>query len=194
MTKTRANRISIFRTDGQAAVLSALFLDSGVELSLSQLSAVTRMPIASVHDEVERLEQGGLVVSRRIGRNRMVSADLESPISGEIGSIIRKLFGVEPVLKAELLSIRGIEEAFIFGSWAARKNGEPGPTPGDIDVMVIGEVDLDEVYEACRTAEEIAGLPVNPTIFTRTEWDSDRSGFALEVRSGPMIQLVSEQQ
>jgi len=124
----------------------------------------------------------------------MVSANLESPIAGEIGSIIQKLFGVEPVLKAELLPIRGIEEAFIFGSWAARKDGEPGPAPGDIDVMVIGEVHLDEVYEACRTAEEIAGLPVNPTIFTRTEWDSDRSGFALEVRSGPMIQLVSDQQ
>lgn len=193
MAKLNLKQMPIFRSDGQAAILAVLFLDPAVELSLSQLAAETGLSIASVHDEVERLEQAGLVLSRRIGRNRMVSANLDSPIADEIGSLIRKLFGVEPVLKAELQGIPGIEEAFIFGSWAARRTGLAGPVPADIDVMVIGDVNLDEVYHACRVAEEVAHLPVNPTIYTQAEWDSDSSGFVAAVRSGPVIRLVPDQ-
>ena len=35
-------------------------------------------------------------------------------------------------------AIRGIGEAYLFGSWARRYVGERGAPPGNIDVVIIG--------------------------------------------------------
>ena len=64
----------------------------------------------------------------------------------------------------------GIESAFLYGSFAARLLGDAGPAPHDIDVMVLGEPDVDAVYEACSRVEAAVHRPVNPTILTPEEF------------------------
>ncbi len=53
----------------------------------------------------------------------------------------------------ELARIDGIEAAFFYGSIAARLLGDAGPAPHDIELMVLGEPDVDAVYEACTRIE-----------------------------------------
>ncbi len=60
-----------------------------------------------------------------------------------------------------LSEIDGVEEAFVFGSWAARDAGEPGPAPRDIDVLVLGDAALRAVRRACRGVEEDLRVEVN---------------------------------
>lgn len=55
----------------------------------------------------------------------------------------------------------GVSAAFICGSWAARYGGEPGPVPHDIDVLVVGTVDRDDLEEIARAAQEKLGRPVD---------------------------------
>ena len=66
------------------------------------------------------------------------------------------------MLAGRLADLGGVEEAYLFGSWARRYEGEPGPPPGEIDVVVIGQPDVDAVYEARREASAILGQEVNP--------------------------------
>ncbi len=47
-----------------------------------------------------------------------------------------------------------IEQLMIYGSWAARCEGEAGPSPNDIDLLVIGRPDRDEVHEAALRAQQ----------------------------------------
>ncbi len=63
------------------------------------------------------------------------------------------------MLTEELARIDGIESAFIYGSFAARMLGDAGPTPHDVDVMVIGELDVDAVNEACARVEASVHRP-----------------------------------
>ena len=70
------------------------------------------------------------------------------------------------LLAEELAHIDAIESAFLYGSFAARLLGDAGPAPHDIDVMVLGEPDVDAVDEACARIEEAVHRPVNPTILT----------------------------
>lgn len=84
-------------------------------------------------------------------------------------------------------AIGGIEEAYLFGSWARRYGGEPGAAPGDIDLVVVGEPDADKVYEAGRDAGAVLGQEVNVVILTPEEWRARRSGFIREVRSSPLV-------
>lgn len=48
--------------------------------------------------------------------------------------------------------------------------GDAGPAPHDIDVMVLGEPDVDAVYQACTRVEAAVHRPVNPTILSPEEF------------------------
>ena len=91
----------------------------------------------------------------------------------------------------ELGRIDGIESAFLYGSFAARMLGDAGPAPHDIDVMVLGEPDVDAVYEACARIEAAVHRPVNPAILTPEEFAAS-SGFLDSVRSGPAVAVIGE--
>ncbi len=182
--------VPLFRSDGQAALLASLYMEEGRELSLTELAADAGLSIGKVHEEVERLEKAGLLRSRRVGRSRLVSVNPDSLIAEDVGRLVQKLLGVEVQLERALGPIPGVEAVTVFGSWAARRQGVEGPAPEDIDVLVIGEVDLDSIYGACARLEARVGLPVNPTVFTGAEWDADASGFARSVREGPSIRIV----
>ena len=60
----------------------------------------------------------------------------------------------------------GIESAFIYGSWARRYQGETGAPPGDIDLLVVGSVQVDDVYDVMEMASARLSREVNPTVLT----------------------------
>jgi len=93
------------------------------------------------------------------------------------------------VVREELGAIDGIEQLFIFGSWAARYAGEQGPAPHDVDVLIIGAPDRDEVYEAARRAQDRLGREVNTTIRKAEQWHSAQDGFTRQLRSSPLVQI-----
>ena len=76
-----------------------------------------------------------------------------------------RAFGVPAVLAGALGPVTCIEEAYIYGSWAARHAGQPGWRPlGDIDVLVLGQPDRDQLYEAIGKTETRLGRPVQATV------------------------------
>ncbi|WP_295700095.1 nucleotidyltransferase domain-containing protein [Lapillicoccus sp.] len=95
------------------------------------------------------------------------------------------------ILAEELARIHGVESAFLYGSFAARLLGDAGPAPHDIDVMVLGEPDVDAVYEAFARIEAAVHRPVNPTILTAEEFAAP-SAFLDNVRSGPAVTVIGE--
>ena len=190
MKTSPPGHLPIFRSDEQARLLAEVFLKGAEGRSLANISRATGISEGGVHKEVERLERSGLVVSERVGRTRLVRPNALSPFFPHLRALLLKAFGPVDLLRRELASIGGIEEAFVFGSWAAAEAGELYRAPQDIDVMVIGEPDLDELYEVLRDVEDQIGRPVQPTVMSRAEWKADQTGFAQNIRSGPRVALV----
>ena len=139
--------------------------------------------------EADRLEAAGLLTSLRVGNTRIVRPDLDSPIHAELAALLAKAFGPAPLLEAALARLRGVQQAFIFGSWARRFHGEPGPLPRDVDVLVVGEVDPDDLYHAAQEVEEALGLEVNPILVGPGDWEHP-SGVVARVREQPVVELV----
>jgi hypothetical protein len=48
--------------------------------------------------------------------------------------LLLKAFGAAALVGPALAEVPGVEQAFLFGSWAARHLGEAGPEPADLDV------------------------------------------------------------
>jgi DNA-binding transcriptional ArsR family regulator len=180
----------IFRSDGQARLLSTLLL-TGEELSLTDLARRAAVAYPSAHREVARLLDAGILSERQVGRTRLIRANEESPLVDPLREILTIATGPVVILAEELARIDGIASAFLYGSFAARMLGDAGPAPHDIDVMVLGQPDVDEVYEACARIEAAVHRPVNPTVLTREEFAAP-SAFLDNVRSGPAVAVVGE--
>lgn len=182
--------LPLFRSSGQARLLAHLFtLPEGAGVTLAALGRAVGLAPSRVHREVESFESAGLVRSERVGSARLVRPNVDSPFYPEIRSLVLKAFGPATVLEPLLSEIPGIDEAFLFGSWASRYLGEPGPAPGDIDLLVVGDADPGNVYRACRQAEDALGRPVNPTILSRQEWTDRERGFVRAIREGARLPL-----
>lgn len=180
----------IFRSEGQARLLSALLL-TGDELSIADLASRADIAYPTAHREVARLLDAGILSEQQVGRSRLIRANSASPLVEPLRAILVVATGPAVMLAEELRHIAGIQSAFLYGSFAARLSGLAGPAPQDIDVMVLGEPDVDAVYDACTRVEAAVRRPVNPTILTAEEF-AEASGFLDTVRSGAVVAIIGE--
>jgi len=184
----------LFRSAGQAAILAEVLL-TDAPVGLSRLASRTGLPKSSVHREVSRLADAGLLTVETVGREWQIQSNPDSPLTDPMRQIVAVAFGPVPLLEEQLSLIHGVEAAAVFGSFAARASGVPGRSPDDIDVLVIGDADAHAVYAACRTVGEVVGRQVNATIMSRGEWSAAldrRSAFAVDVTSHPTLPLIGD--
>lgn len=185
--------LPIFRSRQQVELLALLLGDPELELSVTDLAARSGTPYPSVHREIERAEAAGLVSSRKVGNTRLVRANTASPYFDGLAQVLTRAFGVPRVLGEALRSVDGIASAFVYGSWAARFVGSEGQRPvEDIDLLVLGEPDRDDLYAAVEGVDARLGRPVQVTI-RDADWLTTGDGsFHDTVVSRPMVPIVLE--
>jgi DNA-binding transcriptional ArsR family regulator len=182
--------LPILRSQQQGEILALLLGDPDLELSLTEIAVRTGTPHPSVYREIQRAEQAGLVTTRKVGNTRLVRANTASPYYVGLADVLTRAFGVPAVLTQVLMPIKGIREAYVYGSWAARHEGQTGQRPvGDIDVLVLGEPDRDQLYDALSAAEKRLGRPVQATIRGAGWLDSGSGSFHDTVTSRPLLRL-----
>lgn len=177
--------LPLFRSQTQALVLTRLLLGPGEE-SLTDLAVAVGAYKNAVKHEVDRLEAAGLVSSRAVGRSRLVSVSAEEPIRSILLDLVLHTYGPVHVVGEELSRLAGITQAFIYGSWAARYAREPGPPPGDIDVLVVGAPDPDDLFDAAGRATARLGKEVNVHVVTAAAWAKPKGAFLAAVRESPL--------
>lgn len=186
--------LPLLRSQVQGDLLALLFLHPEQEFSLTEIAHLTGVSLSSVHHEVTRLLQAGLVTDRRVGNTRLVRADTSSVLAGPLTDLLAVTYGPRPVLSDALRDVPGVERAYIYGSWAARYSGVPGPVPDDIDLLVVGTADLDDLEDAVRPAGERLRREVNVRrvafdTWARAELGEDTSAFLATVTASPLVAL-----
>lgn len=182
----------ILRSDAQGRILARLLLDPEASHSLTELVAWSETSMPTVTREVRRAEQAGLLTSKKVGPVRRVKARIDHPLYEAVRRIILATYGPPIVVAEEFVRIEGASAVVLFGSWAARYLGEPGREPNDIDVLVIGDVDRHRVDEAAERAERRIGKPVNATVRTCPQWDSENEAFVQQVKSRPHLLVLED--
>lgn len=170
-------------------ILAAFFARPGVVAHPRELARQLRRPPQVVGRELRRLEGTGILTSETIGRARRYRVDEASPIAAEVRSLVAKTIGIEARLRAALASVPGVEEAYLYGSYA---RGTERPT-SDLDVLVVGSVDRAGLSERLVEIEQDLGRDVNITAYGRAELDGLRQAgdpFLADVFASPRIRLV----
>lgn len=181
--------LPVFRSRLQGEILALTLPDPDREWTVDELAERTGEPYQTVAAEVRRLQGAEVLNATTVGRTKLLTANRESPYLRPLSQLATMAFGPPSVIADEFGPLDDVEAIFIYGSWAARYEGEPGPSPKDIDVLVLGKPDRDEVFDAARRAERRLGREVNVTQRTRRQWESASDGFAEQVRSSPMVEV-----
>lgn len=184
--------LPLFRSSAQARLLARVYLEPDRPAPLAELAKELGLDRAGVKREADRLESAGLVASERVGRQRILRPNRLSPYHDHLYGLLVTAFGPAALVGPALRNVPGIEEVFLFGSWAARYKGIPGPEPADIDVLVVGSPDRTTLYEIARELEAHLGREVNPVVVSRERWDAEDEGFIREVKAAPRVELNSE--
>jgi len=188
-TTVEASLLPILRSRGQAEILCAVLANPNREWTLGELAKVSGQSLPTVQREVERAELAALVESRRMGRQRLVKAG-PSQIAIMLANLLLWSYGPKFVIAEEFADITGIDRLFIFGSWAARYHGVDGYPPQDLDVLVIGDANLSDVFRAAHAASNKLQLEVNPKLFSHTWWENKTgSGFRMEIERRPIVEI-----
>src|SRR5713101_7701203 len=139
--------LPLLRSRVQGDLLALLYLHPDLQYSLTEAAAHIGASVKAVHTEASRLIAAGFVSDARRGNIRLIRAVTDTPVSRPLTDLLAVTYGPLPVLNDLLANAQGITFAFVYGSWAARYLGEPGPVPDDVDVLVVGTADRDDLDE-----------------------------------------------
>lgn len=191
--KNMAAQLTPFvRSDAVGAILAETLGHPGREFTLAELGRRTDTSGPVVHREVGRLVESAVLCDRYEGRNRLVSANADHPLFALMRDLIAATYGPVPVLRELFEGVDGVEELLIYGSWAARRSGESGAFPNDLDVLVVGDAPRRVLTELAAEAGDQLDLPVNVTRIAPVDWDSEESSpFLSTIRSRPLVDVRS---
>jgi hypothetical protein len=183
--------LPILRSQVAGDLLALLYLHPNAEYSLTEVADAIHASLNAVHHEATRLAKAGLINDRKRGNLRLIRAVTDSLLSRPLTDLLAVTYGPLPVLTDLLANVHGVAEAYIYGSWAARYHGEPGPVPADVDVLVIGTATLNDLDDAADQAQRVLRRPVNIRRIRQDTWDdSDPADpFLRSVRSRPLVSL-----
>lgn len=182
---------SALLTDSQSRVFTWLFGQPERSFHLSELRRLTGLGSASLQRELNRLVEGGLLISERVGNLRCLRANPDSPVFSELVSLTRKTLGVAPLLHSALMPMTpNLQAAWIYGSVAKQSD----TARSDVDVMLVGNgLTLGSVLERLAPLEVQLGRKINPTCYSTDEFLKRRAepdSFVNRVLSQPTLPLI----
>jgi len=180
-------------TKTQQKLLALFFGQPDKSFYLNEVVRLADMGRGSISRELNKLTDAGVLVVSKQGNQNHYQANKALPIFNELKGVVKKTFGVAGVLQSALVPLLPqLSRAFVYGSVA---KGEDN-AGSDVDVMLVGEdLSYSEIMQLLESAELQLGRPVNPTIYSPTEFSerlAEGQSFLTKVMAQMQINLLNE--
>jgi len=182
----------LFGSKLRAKVLGWFFTHVDERFFVRQLESLLIEDSTNLSRELARLETLRILVSEIEGRQKYFRVNKACPFYEEMKGLVFKTIGVAGAIKESLEKVSRIKFAFIYGSFA--KNQEN--TESDIDLMVIGKEDLDEMEEMISQVEKQLRRTINMTSYTLKEFREKvrlKDPFLSTVLKEPKVMLIGNE-
>ena len=182
--------LPLLRSQYQGELLAWLYLGPEREGSTTELARRFGVSQATASREADRLVDAGLINERRVGNVRLLRANVDTALARPLTDLLAVAYGPTAILGPLLAAIHGVDSAYVYGSWAARYHGERGEVPRDIDVLVVGDADEDDLDDVARITQQRLGREVNIRRVPPRAWRNPKSDpFLVGVASRPLVPL-----
>jgi predicted nucleotidyltransferase len=178
-------------TKTQQRILGALFGQPTRSFYASELIREAGTGSGAAQRELAKLEEGGLLLTRRVGNQKHYQANPESPLFADLRNIVLKTVGLVEPLRQALKPIESeIRKAFVYGSVAKGSD----QAASDIDLMVVSDtLTYGDVFGALDKVSRALGRTVNPTVYSDAEFSKRRktdNAFVTRVLEGPKVWVI----
>jgi len=171
-------------------LLAYFFLNPAAEHYVRELAGILKVDPTNLSRELSRLERDGLFTLRVRGNQKHFRLNAKYPLFHEVRGIVLKSAGIVPMLRRALSGVPKIKDAYLYGSLAKKQSDKHS----DIDILIIGEPDLDVLEAAVRHLERSLRREVNYTLFDEREFKrklASADPFVEDVWHGKRIRLVA---
>lgn len=160
-------------------ILVKLFLNPGVRAYLRSLAKEFDVSPNAVRTELNNLRLHKVLVSERDGRNVYFRANTVHPLFPELSSMVRKITGIDELVKSVVDRLGNLESAYLIGEYAR------GADTGIIDVVLVGEIDRTQLDDFVVKTEAYIERKIRSLVLSKEEFARlrDTKGFK------PMLKL-----
>jgi predicted nucleotidyltransferase len=181
-------------TKTQQRVMRVLFGQPEHSFYASQLIREAGTGSGAAQRELTKLEESGLIVTRRIGHQKHYQANAASPLYSELRTIVLKTVGLAEPLRDALKPLSAaIRAAFVYGSVAKATDH----SASDIDLMIISDsLTYGEVFGALERVTSTVGRKINPTVYTAVEFSKraqTENAFVTRVLEQPKLWVIGSE-
>ncbi|MDD5760889.1 MAG: winged helix-turn-helix domain-containing protein [bacterium] len=171
MPKSMLSAVIPSRTRVQ--ILVKLFLNPGVRAYLRSLATEFDVSPNAVRTELNNLRLHKVLVSERDGRNVYFRANIGHPLFPELSSMVRKITGIDDLVKSVVDRLGNLEAAYLIGDYAR------GADSGIIDVALVGEIDKIQLEDFVAKTEAYIERKIRSLVLSQGEFDKlkDTRGF-----------------
>lgn len=171
-------------------ILALLFERPERRVHLRGIARAIDASAGTVARELRRLVESGLVDRFGEGRQVYFQANRGAPLFEPVRAIIQRTIGAPDVIRRHLEGTAGVDQAFLYGSYARGTDVTPA---SDVDLMIIGHPDLDDLTDRVAAAERELGRAVNYSVLTDEELENRRrrgDRFVQSVDAGPKLPIL----
>ena len=179
----------LFPSKSRVAIISLFLLDE-FKGSIRGIAKKAKCSPMQARKELDNLEKIGLLKSEKLGNAKIYSLNEKCPFLDELRALVVKTTGFEIQLNSVLNKIKGIEMAFIYGSYAV------GDFKGksDIDLFIIGTPDMKKLNSIIFRIQRKIGREINVVVYPKKEFMKRRHyGFIKNVLANKKVFLIGDE-
>lgn len=177
----------------RGAILALLYGRANQTFYTRQIAREVDASVGAVQRELENLTKVGLVVRTSLGSQVFYQANRDAPVFSEMRALVNKTVGIFSILRSALHPLsKRIALAFVYGSVAR----EADTANSDVDLMVVGAATVDDVLSHLASVEKSLGRPINPTVYSPSEFKAkiaDGNHFLKAVLKGQKVFLLGDE-
>lgn len=149
-------------------VLLKFFLNSTTTSHLRGLEGEFGDSTNSIRVELNKFEEAGLLSSFSQGNKKLFQANTEHPLYNEIHNIILKYVGIDRIITNVAKRLGEIDSVYLVGKFAR------GLDSNIIDLIFVGDVDVDYLIKLIAKVEELISRKVRYLVYSKTEFEQLR--------------------
>ncbi len=178
----------LFISKVRIKVLKYYLFNADIPIHLRGLVREVQEEINAVRRELLRLEEIGLIRSEMRGNRKYYLLNRDFLYVNELLGIFHKSFGLGGSIIKNLENLGKVDFAILTGSFTTFS----APDPNIIDLVLIGDIDLQALSKLVQDAEKKLNREINYTVLKSSEFilkKKRRDAFIMQLLIVPKIML-----
>ena len=146
-------------------ILVRLLLNPGIRAHLRGLATEFGVSPNGVRTELNNLGKHKVLISERDGRNVFYHANTKHPLFPELSSMVRKITGIDELVKSVVDRLGNLDAAYLIGDYAR------GADTGIIDVVLVGDINRGQLDDFVAKTEAYIDRKIRSLVLTQEEFE-----------------------